>query len=1737
MGPRSRLESDSKVADAKEAVATNGPSLPSISLPKGGGAIRGIGEKFAANPVTGTGSMTIPIATSPGRSGFGPQLSLSYDSGAGNGPFGFGWSLSLPSITRKTDKGLPRYQDAGESDMFILSGAEDLVPVLVQDGQMWDREKLPTRTVAGAIYRIQRYRPRIEGLFARIERWTNITDATDVFWRSISKDNITTWYGKTANSRIADPEDSTRIFSWLICETYDDKGNVVVYDYRPEDSARIFEDAAGGRLTKAHESNRSNSSRSAQRYLGRIRYGNHSPYFPALKEHPSWPEPPDGHAPDGSNSWHFEVVFDYGEHDTNAPTPNATGVWPARQDPFSSYRAGFEVRTYRLCQRVLMFHHFDGEAGVGKDCLVRSTDFAYSYEENPKDARNPIYSFLLSVTQTGYKRASGGGYFSRSMPPVEFEYSQPIVDDELHEVDPVSLENLPVGLDGTTYQWTDLHGEGIPGILTEQADAWFYKRNLSPLPVRTNSHEEVKARFAPLELVTSRANLALVGGHAQFMDLAGDGQPDVVVMDGPVPGLYEHDEAEGWEPFRPFTARLSRDTRDPNLKFVDLDGDGHADVLITEDDALVWHPSLAEEGFGPALRVAQSFDEEKGPRIVFADGEQSIHLADLSGDGLSDLVRIRNGEVCYWPNLGYGRFGAKVTMDLASGADQPSHFDQPDQFDPKRILLADIDGSGTTDIIYLHRDGVRLYFNQSGNSWSKAQSLRVFPRVDDLVSIVPIDLLGNGTACLVWSSPLPGDARPPMRYINLMGGRKPHLLVKTINNLGAETHVEYAPSTKFYLEDKREGKPWITRLPFPVHVVEKVTVTDKWRKTSFSSTYSYHHGYFDGAEREFRGFGRVEQLDVEAYGKFAQGNTASPYITDDQTLYQPPVKTVTWYHTGALLERERILSHFTHEYFPGWFEELRPDATNVLGGFQENVLPEPDLFAQDLSGEEWREALRACKGMMLRQEVYELDVDALERGEHSPVKLFSAAYHNCHIRRLQPKALNQHAVFVVAESEAITYHYELDLRQELLTPDPRIAHTLNLKIDDFGNVLQAVAAVYPRIGRFEDDVKLAEGLADALNLIHRAQAPPSINDATKHEAHLAYTETHYTNDVVDPADPDNYRLRAPCEVLTYELTGIGPEDAADKVSEDPRDNFYFTLDELRSFQLSAIYQPDPKLISVHDIPYHGLPDRTTPQKRLVEHMRMLFFKDDVPILNAPLSFRQLGRLGLLYETYKLALTEDLLNAVFSDDAGNKLDRPVRGTTTPRELLQDEHVSGYLSGADLVAHFEPIPPAELVGQYWIRSGIAGFAPDAAQHFYLPELYTDPFDNVTTLEYDSRDLFIASTTDPMGNSTRVTKTGSGKYNFDYRVLAPCEIQDINNNLSEVFFDVLGLPAAMAVKGKGDEGDNFAGFTDALANPGLAELEAFFNAPAYDESQARHWLGNTTARHLYYFGETRQVDGSIIWGSQPACACGMLREQHVSQLPPGGQSPLQAAFEYSDGISSVLVKKVQAEPEAQGKPLRWISNGKTILNNKGKPVKRYEPYFSSSGHRFEEPKEERLAQVIYYDAVGRTMRTEMPDGSFTRVEFSPWHVRIYDPNDTAFDPDSAERSDWYERRMNPANPRFAEFNTPENVSCRKGGGNAWQHPCPHHTRQPWARGDLHRPQPGQGRCRSAQGREVPHLHQARRRGQAIMDPRCPQESGDAIHRTAGAEQSSRRSDHRFCSLLRHRRQSAVPAQHGCR
>src|SRR5260370_28858097 len=186
----------------------------------------------------------------------------------------------------------------------------------------------------------------------------------------------------------------------------------------------------------------------------------------------------------------FEVVFDYGEHDAAAPTPGDAGPWLCRHDPFSSFRPGFEVRTYRLCQRVLMFHHFATEPEIGRDCLVRSTDFAYrSIRNNPADLKqgDPVASFIASAVQTGYGRTANG-YLSRSLPPLELSYSRAEIQEDVLELDAESLANWPAGL-SSGYQWVDLDGEGVSGVLTEQGSGWYYKASLGG------------GRFGPIEMV------------------------------------------------------------------------------------------------------------------------------------------------------------------------------------------------------------------------------------------------------------------------------------------------------------------------------------------------------------------------------------------------------------------------------------------------------------------------------------------------------------------------------------------------------------------------------------------------------------------------------------------------------------------------------------------------------------------------------------------------------------------------------------------------------------------------------------------------------------------------------------------------------------------------------------------------------------------------------------------------------------------------------------------------------------------------------------------------------------------------------------------------------------------------------------------------------------------------------------------------------------------------------------
>ncbi|KAK5442559.1 hypothetical protein LTS15_010983 [Exophiala xenobiotica] len=191
-----------------------------------------MGDRFTTSSATGTSTLSIPVPTSRGQGSLGADITLNYNSGSGNGIFGLGWMLSMSSISRRTDKGLPQYLDrAGpDSDTFVISGSEDLVPELVAtpthgyDLPPARKRVTASNTPSTAIDRASREH---DGAFTRIELWCNVqAPTTDMHWRSTSADNVLSIYGLDSNSRIVDPTNPLQIFQWLLCQQHD-RGNAL----------------------------------------------------------------------------------------------------------------------------------------------------------------------------------------------------------------------------------------------------------------------------------------------------------------------------------------------------------------------------------------------------------------------------------------------------------------------------------------------------------------------------------------------------------------------------------------------------------------------------------------------------------------------------------------------------------------------------------------------------------------------------------------------------------------------------------------------------------------------------------------------------------------------------------------------------------------------------------------------------------------------------------------------------------------------------------------------------------------------------------------------------------------------------------------------------------------------------------------------------------------------------------------------------------------------------------------------------------------------------------------------------------------------------------------------------------------------------------------------------------------------------------------------------------------------
>lgn len=954
----------------------------SVSLPKGGGALVGMGETVRPNPFNGTASFSIPIRTAPCRNSE-PTLSLDYASTRGAGIFGLGFGLSTPSIIRRTSKGIPRYDS---SDVFVFRGKW---LTAVAGGTT-------TRSAGGKAYTVTRYQPQREEAFERIEHWVG-ADASHDFWRVTDRNNDVMLFGRTAAARIADPEHPERVFEWLLETRVGSRGDVASYAYKQENADNVS-DAPCER----------NRRRTANRYPERIRYGNDAPIACG-----------DGlDAALAAALWHFEVVFDYGEYDLSAgnDTPyRPVGKWAARPDPFSTYTAGFERRTHRLCRTIMMFHRFPDSFGA-EPALVNAIAFAHD--------QSPHLSLLAGAVTRGYRyrpdQPPGKRYDIRDKPALRLDYTRFQPTSPEREFIPLEGNDghPPTGMRRSPdYTLVDLHGEGLPGILYADGQTVFYR---AP-ELRTGTDGAPVAYGPPIPPGAFPIDRRIDGTDVALVDVAGNGRMAMVCTGAARQGVFLTRPEGGWHPFRPFKTFPS-DYSTPGFEFADLANDGRMDLVVIAPNVVRYYPSEGTSGYGAARTRLQ--DAGVPPKNA-ARPTDVIGFADVLGSGSRQRVRVADGVVECWPNLGYGRFGDKVQL-----AGTPL---LGPETDARRIQFADIDGSGTADLVIVYADRVEIHQNQSGNSFAAVPLVVKLPRPlrsPDQVTFA--DLLGTGAQCLVFTD----DAPAPRQWCyDFCPDGKPYLLQGADNGLGASIVIGYASSTAFYLRDKAAGQPWVTRLPFPVQVVETIEHHDQIAQRVTKTRYSYRDGYFDSTDREFQGFAMVERRDWESGADLPDGTT---------TL------TRTWYCVGAWHEAGALAHRMAEDRWKGDAGErpTPPPAFDWPDG------KEPDA-------ETVRQAHGTLAGTMLREEAFGLDGEAAAPG--TPV---SVTQYGQGARCLQVAPDGGDGIFFPHQRESMTYTYEGAC--DPAKPDPRVVHDLTLERDERGNVLRSARIAYPRRIRAPD---------------------------------------------------------------------------------------------------------------------------------------------------------------------------------------------------------------------------------------------------------------------------------------------------------------------------------------------------------------------------------------------------------------------------------------------------------------------------------------------------------------------------------------------------------------------------------------------------------------------------------------------------------------------------------------------
>lgn len=950
-------------------------------------SIATIGKSWGAVGPTGTASFELPIPTSAGR-GWDPQFVLVHSSQSGNSSFGLSWNLSgVAQISRRTNKGVPRYTD---HDEIIGADGEVWMPELDEHGELRFREESAYNGVDIGPHRVVRYWPRVESDFALRERWQRQTKEADppVFWLVHGAEGSLHLYGKTEAARLADPDAPGRIATWLLCESMNARGEHICFEYKADDQDP----------DPVHDYR-------AQRYLRRVCYGN----FTASSDLYSWTTD----NPAGLN-WHFHLLFDYGERSTSlTDIPAYDGEtlkpWTVRSDSFLTHGKGFELGTRRLCQQALMFHHFPKES-TDQPQLARRLLLEY---RQPQMDKQWTYS---QISAAHYQAFDASGVVENT-PPIEFDYA------------PFDINKTPARLfafdvqpgieDGEFYQCVDLYGEGVPGFLCRYDQSWYYRE---PLRAVVGTEEVTYGPWTALAQIPVANRSRAV--QQLLTDMTGDGRLDWISAQPGSSGFRTLTAQHAFADFVPFD-KFPLEFFNARSIRGDFSGDGLLSIGFISPHSVKVYANRREQGFAAAEEVTHEPSDDRLP--LFSDSPtELVLLGNLLGSDLPELCRIRHDEIRCWPNLGHGRFGEGRKI-----SELPFTYEQ---FDSSRVRLADLDGSGAAALIYLKSEAFEIYLNRGGNGLVQTPITVPWPdgvRYDRFSLVSFADLQGLGCASLILTVP----HMQPQHWRYDFVSTKPYLLTSSNNNMGCSASVIYRSSAQEWLDEKQRlltlKRLPVSHLPFPVAVVKKQQQLDEITGNCLTQTFTWREGVYDSREREFRGFGLLQQTDSES----ASG--------DDDVGFSEPVRVCTWFHTGQSMDRPRD-AYFNEDAQAvalgnTLFSRHHPD-----DDIDETIVPHDEDTRYQIS--------RALVGSVTRIETY-ADAEADAPGIATPYAVEESRYQVREVRLQGPYAA---AVLLPLVVEKISYQYDR------FVDDPLCRKELNLRWNAYGQPTHSMAVSYAR---------------------------------------------------------------------------------------------------------------------------------------------------------------------------------------------------------------------------------------------------------------------------------------------------------------------------------------------------------------------------------------------------------------------------------------------------------------------------------------------------------------------------------------------------------------------------------------------------------------------------------------------------------------------------------------------------